>query len=174
MPGNLFSANLPSKQLIFYTRFLFICFNMFDIIDTYCDWSQDWKNSSRWINSSLTNQLEFDPIVTWPVEKNKTNSMLFPLFFSWIISILETFQELSNVRLTFFDKIYPFRGKLTLKNILFQDLKLRMFVRHFEHEKGEGVKVNDTIPTFCATLFPEKVLRPKLSVKSLKLWHFVC
>ena len=74
--------------------------------------------------------------------------MLFPLFFSWIISILETFQELSNVRLAFFIKIYPLRGKLTYKNVLFQDPKVETICKHFDREKGEGDEVNETIPPF--------------------------
>ena len=100
--------------------------------------------------------------------KNKTNSMLFPLFFSWIISILETFQELSNVILTFFIKIYPFRGKLTYKNVLFQDAKVENF--NCEKlcemlEKGAGGKLYGTILPFYATLWPDTAFTSNFLIK---------
>ena len=80
--------------------------------------------------------------------KMKTKAMCFTLFFSWIISILDTFQELSNVRLAFFIKIYPLRGKLTYKNILFQDSKVEIVGEHFDREKGKGDEVDETILPF--------------------------
>ena len=83
-------------------------------------------------------------------KQNKTHAFFFVFFVNY--TILETFQELSNVRLAFFIKIYPLRGKLTYKNILFQDSKVEIVGEHFDREKGKGDEVDETILPFYATL----------------------
>ena len=110
----------------------------------------------------------FKQLILQKLKQKQNKPMLFPLFFSWIISILETFQELSNVRLAFFIKIYPLRGKLTYKNVLFQDAKVENF--NCEKlcemlEKGAGGKLYGTILPFYVTLWPDTAFTSNFLIK---------
>ena len=73
---------------------------------------------------------------------------------------------MSNVILAFFFKIYRIRCKLTYSNTLFQDSKVEIFNEHFDREKGEGDEVNETIPPFYATLWPETAFKANVDLKS--------
>ena len=57
-------------------------------------------------------------------------------------------------------------GKLTYENTLFQDSKVEIFNEHFDREKGKGDEVNETIPPFYATLWPETAFKANFDLKS--------
>ena len=73
---------------------------------------------------------------------------------------------MSIVRFAFFDTIYPIMGKLTYENTLFQDSKVEIFNEHFDLEKGKRDEVNETIPPFYATLWPETAFKANFDLKS--------